>query len=155
MLGVELLAKIGSDLDDGIYPLVHDRGIVEPVQPRDHLQKPGTEVSSDERQISGRPAAGSRKRTAGGAWPSGGPASERPRSPDTASSFFNQLAVTDGTATELKGVAGAYPQVQFPVHSGVEVATQSRKTHTCLEEVFLRLPAVGDKLVPQFFHRAN
>jgi hypothetical protein len=113
VLGLDLLRKIGCDLDHDIFPAVHDRGVVEPGQPCDHKAELGGKVISYERQNSRGPTAWPRRGTAGGTWPSGGPASEGSGSTSTTSPFFSQLELNDRRDADFKRVAGAYPQVEF------------------------------------------
>lgn len=113
MIGLELLAKIGIDLDEGIGPVVHVRGVVEPGRPHDPEVEPGRKEIEHERQDSGRPAIWPRGGTTGGAWPPGGPTPERSRETSAASSIIGELTLTDARRADLEGVVGAYPQVTF------------------------------------------
>ena len=112
ILGRALLQKMGEDLDNEVYPVVHDCGIVEPGQSHSQLQEPGME-DCYERQTTRGSTAGPRKRTAGGPWSSGEPPATGSGSTSTTSSFFSEYKLSDATVAYLEGVVGAYPTVQF------------------------------------------
>lgn len=113
VFGLILLEKIGRDLDEGVYPIVHDGGIVEPDQSCGRLEESGKEGMSNGQEAARRPAAGPRKRTTGRPWSSGGPTATRPGSASASSSILSQRELSKDATADLDGVAGAYPQVQF------------------------------------------
>jgi hypothetical protein len=112
LLGRLLLKRIGEDLDNEVYPVVHDGGIVEPGQSHSQLEKPGME-DCDERQTTRGPTAGAWTRSAGRPWTAGRQAADRSRSAGEATSIFSEHKLNDAMVADLAGVIVAYPTVQF------------------------------------------
>lgn len=110
MIGLTLLQRIGTDLGEDVYPVVHDGGIVEPALSRRQISEPGKETFYGEERTRGS-AAGKRERTTGGSWPSGRSSPTGSGSTCTASSFLSKL--NDEVLADLLGVAGAYRQVRL------------------------------------------
>jgi len=100
-------------MDRGIYPLVHDGGIVEPGQSCSRSEESGKEGISDGRETSRGSAAGSWEGTTGRQRTSGRPTPKGPGPPSLTSSILSELELNGEAAGDLEGVAGAYPQVEF------------------------------------------
>lgn len=100
-------------MDEGIFPIVHDGGIVKPGESRSQLPESGTEDTLYERKEPRRSAAGPWQRPPGRTWASGRETSTGPGSTCSTASQFGELELSDETVADLAGAAGAYPQVQF------------------------------------------
>ena len=112
LTGIELLAKIGSDLDANVDLAVDDGGIVLPGRFTHQTVELGGKGADNGRQASRRPAAGQRERSAGGSGSTGRPSSGEPWTARLTPSVFSQLGLTGEQASILEGVARAYPQMQ-------------------------------------------
>jgi len=113
LVGLELLEKIGRDMDKGVYPVVHDRGIVEPDQFCGRLMESGKKEIPHGRENSRGPAAGQGERPPGRQGSTGRPATEGPGSPGSVSSILSELRLSRGAEADVEGVVGAYPQVEL------------------------------------------
>lgn len=110
VIGLTLLERIGKGLDEGIYPIVHDGGIVEPGRSHSRILEPGEEkFYGKERQRGSTTGPG--EGTTGRSRSSGGPSARGSGSTCTASSFLSKL--NDEALADLLGVAGAYRQVRL------------------------------------------
>jgi hypothetical protein len=113
MHGIALLGKIGTDLNQGIYPVVHDRGIVEPGQSNNREEESGEKGILYESKGTRGSTAGPGEGTTGGTWSSGrSPASES-WSTSSATSVVSEQRLSDEAAANLEGVIQAYPQVKL------------------------------------------
>lgn len=112
MIGLELLEKISRDLDDDIYPVVHDGGIVEPGQSHSRIQELGEEMIYGKQTARGS-AAGKGERSTGRQRPPGRPPTTGSRSTYSTASILSELGLRAEAAADLEGVARTYPQVEF------------------------------------------
>lgn len=88
-----LLEQIGLQLDQSIFPLVHNGGLVFPGPTAVASIIPGKEFHHEgKQQRSSRPATGSRQRSQAGARSAGSPSADRSRAPASAA----PLAFVDG-----------------------------------------------------------